>query len=151
MKKLLLTSTLFVVGMTLSFAVEQVINFGRLPEEIQTYTRKYFPAGDDAYRNAFITYDNELPEAAYTIVFTSGDGLEFRESMELKLYSAKTTTVPWEVMPAAVAEAVGRDYPTSAVKKYEVVYTTLTTKQFELELTDGTQVVYNEAGEKVAQ
>ncbi|MBP5318064.1 MAG: PepSY-like domain-containing protein [Paludibacteraceae bacterium] len=151
MKKLLLTSTLFVVGMTLSFAVEQVISFGRLPEEIQVYTRKYFPAGDDAYRNAFITYDNELPEAAYTIVFTSGDGLEFRENKELKLYSAKTTTVPWEVMPAAVAESLGKSYPTAAVKKYEVVYVTLTTRQYEVELTDGTQLVYNEAGELVTQ
>ncbi|MBO4371059.1 MAG: PepSY-like domain-containing protein [Paludibacteraceae bacterium] len=151
MRTKIITLTLLMASCVCSLASERIINFEMLPVDVQMYSRAHFPAGDDAFRNAFITYDDEMPEIAYTIVFTSGDGLIFRENHELKSYSAKTTVVPWDVLTEPVSKTLGELYPQSVIKHFEVVYVTLTKKKFEITLLDGTELVFDEDGNLITE
>ena len=145
--------TLALAGLALTVGMVQArpmpIRFTQLPEAVQAYAQQYFPLGDNDYRNAYVTYDEEMPEAAYTIVFTVGDGLEFRSNNEMKVYECHSKGVPFDIMPEAVAQAVQASHPDTRIDKFEVVRISLTALTYEITLADGSVTTYDEAGQVV--
>ena len=146
-----ITSVLAILALTIGMvqARPMPIRFSQLPEVVQAYAKQYFPLGDNDYRNAYVTYDEEMPEAAYTIVFTVGDGLEFRSNNELKVYECHSKGVPATILPEAVAQAVQAGHPNTRIDKFEVVRISLTALTYEITLADGSFTTYDEAGQVV--
>ena len=87
-----------------------------------------------------------MPEAAYTIVFTVGDGLEFRSNNELKVYQCHSKGVPASILPEVVAQSVEAQYGNAKIEKYEVVRISLSACVYEITMDGGEMVTYDEEG-----
>ena len=147
MKKHVLSLLCLAVTAVTAQADPELIHFGQLPEELQSFARQHFPLGDDAFRNAYVTRDSDLPEAAYTIVFTSGDGVVFRSNFNVKLYDRHTAHVPLSVLPVPVAKAITESHPGTKVHKYETTRVSHDTFVYEITLADGTSLTLDQEGE----
>ena len=101
------------------FSADKVIPFGKLPQNAQEFTRKYFSAEDPMYKHAYVTYDAEFFDSSYTVVFTNGDGVEFNKEGEWKDFDCQYCVVPEEIIPDAIKAYLSVNVPGEQVKKIE--------------------------------
>lgn len=119
MKRVLFLMTVIAMAVASASAAEKLLMFEQLPQEVQTFTRKYFSADNPLYRHAYVTYDAELFDSSYMVVFTNGDGLEFNKDGQWKDFDCKQCVVPNEVIPAPILDYLSASFPGVAVKKIE--------------------------------
>jgi hypothetical protein len=119
MKRLSLSLMTIVAVIATACAGERVIPFEQLPQQAQDFTRTYFKAEDPLYRNAYVTYDPELFDSSYMVVFTNGDGLEFNKDGQWKDFDCTHCVVPSEIIPAPIQSYLSAKFPGTAVKKIE--------------------------------
>ncbi|MEE1183155.1 MAG: PepSY-like domain-containing protein [Paludibacteraceae bacterium] len=118
-KQVLMLMAALMMGSLAIHAVERVIPFEQLPQNAQVFTRTYFKAEDPLYRQAYVTYDPELFDSSYMVVFTNGDGLEFNKDGEWKDYECTQCFVPDEVIPATIQAYLSANMAGQRVKKIE--------------------------------
>lgn len=118
-KQVLMLMAALMMGSLAIHAVERVIPFEQLPQNAQVFTRTYFKAEDPLYRQAYVTYDSELFDSSYMVVFTNGDGLEFNKDGEWKDYECTQCFVPDEVIPATIQAYLSANMAGQRVKKIE--------------------------------
>lgn len=118
-KQVLMLMAALMMGSLAIHAVERVIPFEQLPQNAQVFTRTYFKAEDPLYRQAYVTYDPELFDSSYMVVFTNGDGLEFNKDGEWKDYECTQCFVPNEVIPAPIQAYLSANMAGQRVKKIE--------------------------------
>ena len=119
MKKVLFLITAILATVTSACADDRLIAFDQLPQDAQIFTRKYFSADDPLYRHAYVTYDAELFDSSYMVVFTNGDGLEFNKDGQWKDFDCQQCVVPNEIIPIAIQDFLSVGYPDASVKKIE--------------------------------
>ncbi len=141
MKRVFFLATAMMVAFTTANAREQLIAFEQLPQEIQTFTRTYFSADDPLYRQAYVTYDDELFDSSYMVVFTNGDGLEFNKDGSWKDYECNQCVVPAQIIPAEIQQYLEVNYPNQAVKKIEK-----NRRSYELKLASGLELEFDLTG-----
>ncbi len=134
----LITSVLFSVSV---FSADKVIPFEQLPKNAQEFTRKYFSAEDPMYKQAYVTYDAEFFDSSYTVVFTTGDGLEFNKNGEWKDFDCKRCTVPDEIIPATIKAYLSTYAPEIQVKKIEK-----NRRDYEIKLSSGLELKFDLEG-----
>ena len=120
---------------------ERVIPFEQMPQKAQTFTRQYFPAEKNEYRQAYVTYDPEFLDSSYTVVFTTGDGIEFTKDGEWKDFECRMCTVPAEIIPAPIQAYLTQNFPDVAVKKID-----RDKREIEVKLANGFELKFNTAG-----
>lgn len=118
-KQVLMLMAALMMGSLAIHAAERVIPFEQLPQNAQVFTRTYFKAEDPLYRQAYVTYDPELFDSSYMVVFTNGDGLEFNKDGEWKDYECTQCFVPNEVIPATIQAYLSANMAGQRVKKIE--------------------------------
>lgn len=119
MKKQLLLIAAVLMGVVAANGAEKLVPFEQLPQNAQVFTRTYFKAEDPLYRQAYVTYDPELFDSSYMVVFTNGDGLEFNKDGEWKDYECTQCFVPNEVIPATIQAYLSANMAGQRVKKIE--------------------------------
>jgi hypothetical protein len=134
----LITSVLFSVSV---FSADKVIPFEQLPKNAQEFTRKYFSAEDPMYKQAYVTYDAEFFDSSYTVVFTTGDGLEFNKNGEWKDFDCKRCAVPDEIIPATIKAYLSTYAPEIQVKKIEK-----NRRDYEIKLSSGLELKFDLEG-----
>ena len=133
-----ITSVLFSVSV---FSADKVIPFEQLPKNAQEFTRKYFSAEDPMYKQAYVTYDAEFFDSSYTVVFTTGDGLEFNKNGEWKDFDCKRCPVPDEIIPATIKAYLSTYAPEIQVKKIEK-----NRRDYEIKLSSGLELKFDLEG-----
>jgi hypothetical protein len=136
-----ITSVLFSVSV---FSADKVIPFEQLPKNAQEFTRKYFSAEDPMYKQAYVTYDAEFFDSSYTVVFTTGDGLEFNKDGSWKDFDCKYCVVPAEIIPAPIKAYLDANFPDQQVKKIEK-----NRRDYEVKLSSGFELKFDLQGRLV--
>ena len=144
MKRLLFLMTVIAMAAASACAAEKLLMFEQLPQEIQTFTRTYFSADDPLYRQAYVTYDAELFDSSYMVVFTNGDGLEFNKDGSWKDYECNQCVVPNEIIPAPIQSYLAANFPDKAVKKIEK-----NRRSYEIKLAGGLELEFDLNGNLV--
>lgn len=133
-----IASILFSVS---AFSADKVIPFEQLPKNAQEFTRKYFSAEDPMYKQAYVTYDAEFFDSSYTVVFTTGDGLEFNKDGEWKDFECQRCVVPEEIIPSPIQEHLSTYAPGLQVKKIEK-----NRRDYEIRLSSGLELKFDFQG-----
>lgn len=144
MKRVFFLATAMMVAFTTANAREQLMALEQLPQEVQIFTRKYFSADDPLYRQAYVTYDDELFDSSYMVVFTNGDGLEFNKDGSWKDYECNQCVVPNEIIPAPIQSYLAANFPDKAVKKIEK-----NRRSYEIKLAGGLELEFDLNGNLV--
>lgn len=144
MKRLSLSLMTIVAVIATACAGERVIPFEQLPQQAQDFTRTYFKADDPLYRNAYVTYDPELFDSSYMVVFTNGDGLEFNKDGQWKDFDCQQCVVPNEIIPATIQSYLAANFPDKAVKKIEK-----NRRSYEIKLAGGLELEFDLNGNLV--
>lgn len=144
MKKVLFLMTAVFAVITTACADDRLIPFEQLPQEAQIFTRKYFSADDPLYRQAYVTYDAELFDSSYMVVFTNGDGLEFNKDGQWKDFDCQQCVVPNEIIPAPIQSYLTANFPDKAVKKIEK-----NRRSYEIKLAGGLELEFDLNGNLV--
>jgi len=119
MKKLLLFASVLALAFTAQ-AKNEPISFDSMPDSAKIFTRAYFPESDPMFKQAYVSYDAEYEEdAPYMVVFTTGDGIQFRKTGEWKAFECAVCTVPDQIVPAKILEYIKAKYPQDAIQKIE--------------------------------
>jgi len=144
MKRLLFLMTVIAMAAAGACAAEKLLMFEQLPQEVQIFTRKYFSADDPLYRQAYVTYDAELFDSSYMVVFTNGDGLEFNKDGQWKDFDCQQCVVPNEIIPAPIQSYLAANFPDKDVKKIEK-----NRRSYEIKLAGGLELEFDLNGNLV--
>ncbi len=131
MKKVLIL--LFAV-LTLSFSAkadhDQVITFNQLPASAQTLLKEHF-AGKVPL---VVTMDWD----DYTIVYDSGEKIEFDKQGNWKDFDCKTSHVPSAIIPKQIKTHVRATFPGTTILKLD-----RNRRGYEIKLNNGLEIEYN--------
>ena len=144
MKRLLFLMTVIAMAAASACAAEKLLMFEQLPQEVQIFTRKYFSADDPLYRHAYVTYDPELFDSSYMVVFTNGDGLEFTKDGNWKDFDCQQCVVPSEIIPEAIQNYLSVTFPSNVVKKIEK-----NRRSYEIKLDSGLELEFDLTGKLI--
>lgn len=143
-KQVLMLLVALMLGSVAINAAERLVALESMPQVAQDFTRKYFPATDPLYRQAYVTYDAELFDSSYMVVFTNGDGLEFNKDGSWKDFECKYCVVPAEIIPAPIKAYLDANFPDQQVKKIEK-----NRRDYEVKLSSGFELKFDLQGRLV--
>ena len=143
-KQVLMLLGALMVGTMAINAAEKLVPFESMPQAAQDFTRKYFPSSNPMYKQAYVTYDAELFDSSYMVVFTTGDGLEFNRDGEWKDFECKDCVVPAEIIPAPIKAYLDANFPDQQVKKIEK-----NRRDYEVKLSSGFELKFDLQGRLV--
>lgn len=144
MKKQLLLIAAVLMGVVAANGAEKLVPFEQMPQNAQVFTRTYFKADDPLYRSAYVTYDSELFDSSYMVVFTNGDGIEFNKDGEWKDFDCTQCVVPNDIIPASIQAYLAATVPGQAVKKIEK-----NRRSYELKLANGLELTFDLDGKLI--
>ena len=125
---------LMVVMLTMSFSAkadhDQVITFSQLPEAAQTLLKQYF--ADKVPLIVTMDWDD------YTIVYESGEKVEFDKQGNWKEISCKMSCVPAELIPEQIKAHINTTFPGAIILKLDH-----NLRGYEVKLNNGLEVEYN--------
>lgn len=111
MKKSLIIFFAFVMTMCLTVKADndRVITFEQLPAEAQTMLKKYF--ADKVPLVVTVDWDD------YTVIYQSGEKVEFDKKGSWKDLNCKTSAVPAALIPEQIKASVKKTFPGATVIK----------------------------------
>ena len=133
MKKFL---TLLFAFMALAFSAkadyDQVITFNQLPDQAQELLKQYF--ADKVPLIVTVDWDD------YTIVYDSGEKVEFDKQGEWKEFNCRTSHVPSALIPEQIKSHIKSTFPGTTIIQLE-----RNRRGYEVKLNNGLEVEYSPA------
>ena len=132
MKKSLIIILAFVMTMCLTVKADndRVITFEQLPAEAQTMLKSYF--ADKVPLVITVDWDD------YTVIYQSGEKVEFDKKGNWKELNCKTSSVPAALIPAQITNHVNATFPGATIVKIE-----RDRRGYEVKLNNGMDIEYN--------
>ncbi|MBQ6202059.1 MAG: PepSY-like domain-containing protein [Prevotella sp.] len=138
MKKSLLIIVAFV--MTMCFTVkadnDRVITFEQLPAEAQTMLKSYF--ADKVPLVITVDWDD------YTVIYQSGEKVEFDKKGNWKDLNCKTSAVPTALIPEQIKASVKKAFPGATIIKL-----VRDRRGYDVKLNNGMELEFNKKFEIV--
>ena len=133
MKKILV---LFVALLTLGFSAkadhDQVITYNQLPATAQTMLKQYF--ADKVPLIVTMDWDD------YTVVYDSGEKVEFDKQGNWKEIDCRTSHVPTTLIPEQIKAHIKATFPGTTILKID-----RNRRGYGVKLNNGLEVEYNRA------
>lgn len=125
---------LLVAMMAISFNAkadhDQIINFNEMPEAAQALLKQYF--ADKVPLVVTVDWDD------YTIVYDSGEKVEFDKQGNWKEINCRTSGVPVELIPEQIKSHINATFPGAMVLKLD-----RNRRGYEVKLNNGLEVEYD--------
>ena len=109
---------------------DQVISFSEIPEAAQALLKQCF--ADKVPLVVTVDWDD------YTIVYDSGEKVEFDKQGNWKEINCRTSCVPTELIPEAIKSHIQATFPGSAIIKLD-----RNRRGYEVKLNNGLEVEYD--------
>ena len=119
---------------------DRPIQFENLPEKAQKFVKTWFP--DE--KLAFAKQETDFMEVSYEVMFVTGTKVEFNSTGEWTEVNCRYSTLKLELVPSQIVSSVSQMYPDVKFVKIEKNY-----RGYEVELTNGLELTYNQAFELV--
>jgi hypothetical protein len=95
---------------------DRPVSFDRLPAAAQKLIRDHFPDS----RVSLATVDREILDTSWDVIFTDGSSIEFDSRGDWKEIECRgEARVPAGVMPAAMVDFMGEQFPGARVRDIE--------------------------------
>ena len=109
---------------------DQIINFNEMPEAAQALLKQYF--ADKVPLVVTVDWDD------YTIVYDSGEKVEFDKQGNWKEINCRTSCVPTELIPEQIKSHISATFPGAMVLKLD-----RNRRGYEVKLNNGLEVEYD--------
>ena len=109
---------------------DQIINFNEMPEAAQALLKQYF--ADKVPLVVTVDWDD------YTIVYDSGEKVEFDKQGNWKEINCRTSGVPVELIPEQIKSHINATFPGAMVLKLD-----RNRRGYEVKLNNGLEVEYD--------
>lgn len=129
-KAILLLAVMMVMSFNAKADNDQVITFDQMPAPAQALLKQYF--ADKVPLVVTVDWDD------YTIMYQSGEKVEFDKQGEWKEISCRTTRVPDELIPEPIKTHINATFPGAVIVKLEK-----NLRGYEVKLTNGLDVEYS--------
>ncbi|MBR6248368.1 MAG: PepSY-like domain-containing protein [Muribaculaceae bacterium] len=129
---ILLLVTALVLGFNAKADHDQVINFNQLPQAAQTLLKEHFASKVPL----IVTVDWD----DYTIVYDSGEKVEFDKQGEWKEFNCRTSHVPSALIPEQIKSHIKSTFPGTTIIQLE-----RNRRGYEVKLNNGLEVEYSPA------
>lgn len=117
---------------------DRVITLAELPRIAQDFASKYFAAK----QLGVVTLDNEVVSKTYDLIYADGTKLEFDGKGNWTEVSVPHgSSIPTGIVPAAIVSDLAKRFPQQSVQHIE-----RKRRGYELELSNGLDLVYNSKG-----
>ena len=107
-----------------------VITFDQLPTQAQTLLKKHF--GDKTPLIVTVDWDD------YTVVYQSGEKIEFDKKGEWKELNCKTSAVPTALIPEPIKASVKQTFPGAIIIKLD-----RDRRGYDVKLNNGMELEFN--------
>ena len=125
---------LLAIMLTLSFNVkadnDQVITFDQLPASAQDFHKQYF--GDKVPLAVTMDWDD------YTIIYQSGEKVEFNKQGEWKEINCRVSTVPTGLIPEQIQTHINATFPGTTIIEIDRGL-----RGYGVKLNNGLEIEYN--------
>ena len=129
-KAILLLVAMLSVSLNANADHDQVITFNQLPETAQTFLKQYF--ADKVPLVITMDWDD------YTIVYDSGEKVEFDKQGNWKEMDCRTSHVPTDLIPEQIKTHIRATFPGTTILKLD-----RNRRGYEVKLNNGLEVEYN--------
>lgn len=129
-KAILLLAVMMVMSFNAKADNDQVITFDQMPAPAQALLKQYF--ADKVPLVVTVDWDD------YTIMYQSGEKVEFDKQGEWKEIGCRTTQVPAELIPEPIKTHINATFPGAVIVKLEK-----SLRGYEVKLTNGLDVEYS--------
>jgi hypothetical protein len=131
MKKVVfLIVAMIAIGFSAKADNDRVITFNQLPTQAQELLKQYF--ADKVPLVVTVDWDD------YTIVYDSGEKIEFDKEGNWKEFQCRTSRVPSELIPAEIKNHVKATFPGTTIIKLD-----RNRRGYEVKLNNGLEIEYN--------
>ena len=131
-KALFLLVAIFAMSFNAKADHDQVITFNQLPQTAQTFLKQYF--ADKVPLVITMDWDD------YTIVYDSGEKVEFDKQGNWKEMDCRTSLVPVELIPEQIRSHIKATFPGTTILKLD-----RNRRGYEVKLNNGLEVEYNKS------
>ncbi len=137
-KALILFTTLFLCMGAQAEKYQRIISFEALPAKAQEFVLAYFH--DDSIR--FIRMENEVTKTEYTVRFENGMEIEFNGSGDWTEVESHSACLPDGFLHEGILRFLDENHGSYCL--HEVAKGR---HKIEVELSDGTELIFNKSGE----
>lgn len=132
MKKKIVMMLAFVLTMCMPIMADndRVITFDQLPVQAQTLLKQHF--ADKVIMIVTVDYDD------YTVMYQSGEKVEFDKRGNWKDFNCKTSAVPTALIPAQIKAHVNATFPGTTIIKLD-----RDRRGYDVKLNNGLELEYN--------
>ncbi len=134
-KGLLLIAAIFSFGF--AAAQDKKVEFNDLPADAINFVRQYFLVADITS----VWKDTDYNDEEYSVIFKDGLKVEFNGEGDWKEIKVHRGKVPDHVVPEKILAHVKATFPFESIKE---VSRSLKHKKYEVELTDGQELKFDE-------
>lgn len=132
MKKKIVMMLAFVLTMCMPMKADndRVITFDQLPVQAQTLLKQHF--ADKVIMIVTVDYDD------YTVMYQSGEKVEFDKRGNWKDFNCKTSAVPTALIPVQIKAHVNATFPGTTIIKLD-----RDRRGYDVKLNNGLELEYN--------
>lgn len=135
MKKLVLVLVSIVaLSFTAKASEDKPITVDRMPQKAQQFINAHF----GNHQVAMAKMETDFLSKSYDVIFTNGDKVEFDRKGEWTNIDCEYSTVPAEILPAAIKAYVNKNYPNATVKQIEKER-----NNYDVELSNGWDIKFD--------
>ena len=136
MKKMLfLFVSLFLMNLLAFADNDKPIQLTEMPKEAQQFIQHHF-ANQPV---ALAKIDADFMDKTYEVVFTNGNEVEFDKKGKWIKVDCGRSQVPLEIVPVAIQQYVGKNYPDAKVVKIELT----DRKGYDIDLSNGFEIEFD--------
>ena len=135
MKKLFLVLvSVFAMSVTAMAIEDKPVEVNKMPHKAQKFIKDHF----GTHQVAMAKMETDFLSKSYDVIFTNGDKVEFDKKGEWTNIDCEYSSVPSDVIPAAIHAYVNKNYPNAKVKQIEK-----DRKGYDVELTNGWDITFD--------
>ena len=136
MKKMMfLFVSLFVMNLAVFADNDKPVQVAEMPKEAQAFVKSHFANQSVAVAKM----ETDFLDKTYDVIFTNGDKVEFDKKGNWTKVDCEHTQVPQAVIPVAIQQYVGKNYPDAKVVKIEKT----DRKGYEVDLSNGFDIEFD--------
>lgn len=140
MRKYILAILAVIFTITAGYSFDKYsINRADLPQEAQDFITQYFPK---AKIGMVKTDKHLLKKTDYDVKLVNGTKIEFNNAGKWTSVDCKTRAVPEGIIPKSIRTYVKKNF-----EEVEIVKITKKTTKYEVELSDGVELIFNALGQ----